>query len=171
MTGHAEVIFEDGSHSTLSYENESELRAFLQENHRRAVEGEPSATQDQQPRQDMLGDPALGGRTPDSFTQMHMSRPAFRAKRVLLYDQHPADLVPVGNEGTMPVDASAVKSLVDGMAGEGDKVNMHQLTQALRDEASPVFAQNPGKFESQYKMPETSELDLSFLNESSGGTA
>lgn len=162
---HAEIVYEDGSHSIVQYDDESELQAFLSENHRRVVNGEPSAPQDITPRNDLdVNDPVFGGRSPDAMADVIKSRPGFRAKRVFLYDNHPADLVPVGNDGSMPVKVRAVQELLTGMAGGGDEVNMHQLTQALRDEASPVYTSNPGKYESHYKMPETSELDLSFLN-------
>jgi hypothetical protein len=175
--GHAEIVYEDGSHSIVQYDDESELQAFLTENHRRVVNGEPSAPQDLTPRHDLdPNDPVFAGRTPDAMADVISNRPGFRVKRVFLYDNHPADLVPVGNDGNMPVKVTTVQELLTGMAGAESgpdaTVNMHQLTQALRDEASPVYSVNPGKFESHYKMPETSELDLSFLdNNATPGTS
>lgn len=164
---HAEIVYEDGSHSIVVYDDESELQSFLTENHRRVVNGEPSAPQDLTPRNDLApNDPVFAGRSADAMADVIKGRPGFRVKRVFLYDKHPADLVPVGNDGSMPVKVAAVQELLTGMAGSNDEVNMHQLTQALRDEASPVYSVNPGKYESHYKMPETSELDLSFLSDS-----
>lgn len=61
---HAEVIFEPGSKSVVSYENEDELKSFVKEHHRRAVQG------------------AVGGPT---------GHPAERITKVLLYDRHPAE--------------------------------------------------------------------------------
>lgn len=136
MTRYAEVIFEPGSHSIVSFESDQELQDFLSEAHRRALDGEPNGPQ--------------GG-------------PAERVKRVFLYDEHPADFKAVGNDGNMPVDAKAVSSLVSNMAGKDGTLNMHQLVAALRDEASPVYPQNPGRHESYFKADATDELDLSFL--------
>jgi len=61
---HAEVIFEPGSKSVISYDNEEELKGFLAEHHNRAVSGEE------------------GGPT---------GHPAERITKVHLYDQHPAN--------------------------------------------------------------------------------
>lgn len=162
---HAEVMYEDGSHSIVSYDDESELREMLAENHRRATNGEPSAAQDYQVRNDLDdNDPVFGGRGPDGHATLASSRPAFRAKKVLLLGDHPADIVPVGNEGVMPISVESAKSLIDGMAGDGSTINMYQLIQALRDEASPVHTVAQGKFESVYKATPEGELDLSFLD-------
>lgn len=166
MPKHAEVIYEDGSHSIVAYDDPAELQSMATENHRRAINGEPSAAQDMTPRMDLNDDDnVFGGMGAEGMTARIKVRPAFRIKKVLLYDQHPADLVPVGNDGTMPISVDAVKQLVDGMADGGTEVNMHQLIQALRDEASPVLVQDAGKFESHYKMPESSVMDLGFLND------
>lgn len=147
----------------MSFENEGELKDFLTNNHNRATNGEPSAPQEMFPRND-VSPYDFGGRMP-SVDQLK-SRPAFRAKRVFVYDKHPADLMPVGNEGTMPIKTAAVQELVSGMAGDGDEINMHQLISALRDEASPVYTVKPGKYESHYKMDDTGEYALDFLNDS-----
>lgn len=132
---HAEVIFETGSKSVVSYSNEDELKSFIAEQHRRAIMGE------------------VGGPT---------GHPAERITKVLLYDQHPANYLAGGR-----VDAKALSELVKGMTEDGT-VDAQQLTQALRDEVSPVYPNAQGRHESQYKMPETSELDLSFLNNGGG---
>lgn len=61
---YAEVIYEPGSKSVVSYEDLAELEAALTEQHRRAKSGE-------------LGGPAGG--------------PAERVTRIISYDVHPAD--------------------------------------------------------------------------------
>lgn len=65
MTKFAEVIYETGAKSVVSYDNESELLAAVQEQHRRAMSGEDAGPQS--------------------------GRPAERVTSVLLYDDHPAD--------------------------------------------------------------------------------
>lgn len=147
----------------MSYENEADLKAFVAEHHRRAVNGEPGATQDQVMRADL--DPSDFAVMP-SIDRMK-ERPAERISRVLLYDNHPAEL----HETRVPVEN--VRKLVEGMAGDTDSVDHEQLIRALRDEASPVYPNDQGRHESIYKAESTGELDLSFLdnNKSSGGGA
>lgn len=130
---HAEVVFEPGSKSVVQYASEDELRNFLVEHHRRAVSGEQ-------------GGPS--------------GHPAERVKKVLLYDQHPANYHADGR-----VDVDALKNLIDGMAKD-NMVDGNQLIRAIRDEMSPVYPQDQGRHNSIYKMQENGELDLSFLNES-----
>lgn len=161
---YAEVIYETGASSTVSFESLDELKAGLAEQHRRAVNGEPGATQDYTERTDI--EPELARQA-----SQVANRPAERIKRVFLFKTHPADLMPVGNEGVMPVDAEAVSKLVEGMTGSDGKLNMHQLTTALRDEASPVLTTRAGKFESHYKMEPAEELDLAFLDSAGGSNA
>lgn len=161
MPKFAEVIYETGAHSIISIDDMDEFKAGLAEHHRRAMSGEPGAPQEQYGRNDV--DPADFAVYP-SLDAMK-SRPAERIKRVFVYDQHPADLVPVGNDGTTEVDVDSVNELVSGMADTSSgKVNMHRLVQALRDEASPVYPVNQGRHESQYKMQGTELTDLGFLD-------
>lgn len=136
MTQYAEVVYEGGDHSVVSFENESELQSALAEQHRRALAGEDAG-------------PAGG--------------PASRVKKVYLYDEHPTDATPVGNDGNMPVDAKAVTALVTGMTNKKGQLNMHQMVAALRDEASPVYPVDPGKHESYFKADSNSEMKLDFL--------
>jgi hypothetical protein len=76
---------------------------------------------------------------------------------VLLYSSHPADL---HNE---TVSADTAKSLVDGMAKDGN-IDPHQLIRAMRDELSPVYPQDQGRLNSMYKADESNELDLSGID-------
>jgi len=177
----AEVVYEDKSHSIVAIydkpdDNMDTFKAGLAEQHRRAIEGEPGAPQDLvnrtvlDPDDQLYVDPAT---LPENFANAARvaSRPASRVRKVYMYDKHPADHVVVGNDGNAPVSAAAVQELVSGMAGEGNTVNMHQLTQALRDEASPMYPNEQGAFESHFKMPETEELDLAFLDSAGTGGA
>jgi len=127
----AEVIYETGSKSVLDNVTEEELKSFLTEHNRRALEGE------------------IGGPT---------GHPAERVTKVLLYDQHPANF---NLEGL--VDATTLKTLIDGMADSNGQVNGNRLIEAIRDEVSPVYPVDQGRHASLYKMPESSEMDLSFL--------
>lgn len=153
MTKYAEVIFEPGSHSIVSYEDEQELKDFVLEHHRRAVNGEPGAPQDQVLRADLS--PADFAVMP-SIDRMK-DRPAERIKRVYLYDKHPVDIHPTR------ANASSVNSLVSGMADENGTIDHEQLIRALRDEVSPVYPVDQGRHESIYKASASGELDLSFL--------
>jgi hypothetical protein len=157
---YAEVIFEPGAHSIMSYRTEDELRSALAEHHRRAVNGEPGAAQDWYPRSDIESDLSMQA-------EHNSQRPAERVKLVLLYDEHPADISAVGSDGNQLVDAKAVTDLLSGMTSDG-KVNMHQLVQALRDEASPVYPVDQGAHASFYKAKEAGTLDLKFLKEVEG---
>lgn len=152
---YAEVIFETGSKSVLSYETEDDVKKFVMEHHRRAVNGEPGAAQNQSMRPDLS---AADFAVMPSLDRMK-ERPAERISRVLLYDAHPAEL------HNSRVDVSTLKTLIDGMAGPDGRLDHEQLIGALRDEASPVFPQNQGRLESIYKADATGEMDLSFLKD------
>lgn len=155
MPKYAEIIFETGAKSVISYEDEDELKNFLTEHHRRAVQGLPGASQDQEERSDIdYSQP--GNVHPDRAKQ----RPAERIFNVLEYgDTHPADLHPVG------VDVKTVKELIEGMADEDGRIDDQQLIRALRDEVSPVYPVSQGHRESIYKADAENELDLEFLKE------
>jgi hypothetical protein len=154
---HAEVIFEDGSKSIIEGEEDG-IKSFLTEHHQRALDGKPGAPQDQEERTDL---------SPEDFTNMPpieflKSRPAVRIYKVYTYDGHPMDLVPT------TADAKELKSLIDGMAHEG-QVDPEQLVRAVRDEVSPVFPVDQGLRESIYKAEADGEMDLSFLPTSESG--
>jgi hypothetical protein len=76
--------------------------------------------------------------------------PAERIARVYFYDSDPS-------EEDKTVSADALKDLIDGMSHDG-KLNADQLSAALRDEASPTYPQNQGRFASQYKMKESKSM-------------
>lgn len=158
MTKYAEIIFEPGSKSVMSYESEDELKRFVAEHHHRAVNGLPGAPQDQTARQDL---DASDFAVMPSLDRMK-ERPAERVSRVLLYDKHPVDL------HNSRVSTNAVGQLVTGMADEAGTVDHEQLTRALRDEASPIYPNDQGRHESIFKAEATGELDLAFLNNTGG---
>lgn len=158
MTKFAEVIFEPGSKSIMSYESEDELKGFVTEHHRRAVNGLPGAPQDQTARPDL---DASDFAVMPSLDRMK-ERPAERVSRVLLYDKHPVDLY------SSRVSTSTIGQLVTGMADSEGTVDHEQLTRALRDEASPVYPNDQGRHESLFKAESTGELDLAFLDNSGG---
>lgn len=148
----AEVIYEPGSKSVVSYETLDELRAALAEHHNRALSGLPGAAQDQIER------PELG---PEDFAVMPpldvmKGRPAERVTKVLLYNIHPADF---NADGVVHIDE--LSKLVTGMTRDG-VIDVEQLRSALRDELLPTYPQDQGRHESMYKM-EGEELDLTFL--------
>lgn len=153
VTKHAEIIFETGAHSIVSYDDVSEIEDFLSEHTRRVEQGEFGATQDWEPRTDI--EPELAAQA-----DRVASRPAERVHQVLLYSEHPIDL------HSNTVNSETVKNLIDGMT-IGGEFNHEQLIQALRDEASPVYPQDQNRLSSIYKAQEDNELDLSFLD---GGT-
>lgn len=159
--GYAEVIYETGDKSVVSFDTLDELKAGLFEHNRRAINGEPGSAQDYLERDDI--EPELSRQA-----ARVAERPAERVKRVLLYDKHPADFSPVGNEGNQPVDAATVVDLVSGMTDSAGKINLHQLNNAMRDEASPVYPRSQGRHESMFKMKELEELDMSFLDAAAG---
>lgn len=153
---YAEVIYETGDKSVVSYDDLDELKGGLYEQHRRAIAGEPGSAQDYNTRSDL-------GAAEEAAAHRIATRPAERVKRVILYDTHPADLVSVGNEGNQPIDSQQAHKLVDAMTQGDGSLNMHQLTQALRDEASPVYPVDQGRHESMFKMG-GEELDMTFLD-------
>ena len=154
---YAEVIFEDGSTSIISGE-EDEIKGFLTEHHQRALDGRPGAPQDQVERPEL--DPADFTNLPP--LEFMKSRPAVRIYKVLTYTEHPQDLV------SSTASAEELKGLIDGMAHEG-QVDPEQLVRAVRDEVSPVFPVDQGSRESFYKAEADSEMDLSFLPTSESG--
>jgi len=169
MTKFAEVVFETGNKSVLSYDNEDEVKGFVQEHHRRAVMGEPGAPQNQVERTDL---------NPADFTNMpsiavSRSRPAERVSRVFLYDDHPGDY-----NASQLVDVKELQTAIEAQA-MGGQVSAAHVAQALANVLSPVKLPPPGedpldwqnknRHESQYKAQETGEMDLNFLDDVEAG--
>lgn len=126
---YVEVIYETGNKSVAQYADEDEARQALEAHHNRATSGE-------------MGGP-YGG-------------PAERIKKVLMYDEHPADF---GSTGLISADEAKTQlsELVDSIA-VGDQVSNMELAASVRELTNPHT--NPeGPLDSQYKATETGELE------------
>ena len=134
MATHWEVIYETGSHSVVQPENEEDAKEALKEQHRRASAGEQ------------------GGPT---------GHAAERVKRVLVYDDHPANIL-----NTMHKDEALAraKEVVNELADENGVVDLSAVGREI--EYRPRVESGP--HESNYRMDETDELDLSFLDDKAG---
>jgi hypothetical protein len=145
---YAEIIFETGNKSVAQYDSMEEMKSALAEHHRRALNGEPGTghstlRNDLEPGESRIG-----------------SWVAERVKKVLLYDEHPASH---GEDQLVPIEdvEGAVTSAIDE-SGMNGVVHVHTVAAAIRDLSNPLIVE-PKVHESQYKMKEKDELDLSFL--------
>lgn len=149
----AEIIYETGNKSVAYYDTEDEMRSALEAHHLKAINGEP-ATPQSELRNDLTpGESRIG------------TWVAERIKKVLLYDEHPATF---GEEQL--IDVGELKATVDDAIAESEMngvVHVHTIAAVIRDMSNPLVT-NPTAHESQYKAPETSELDMSFLKEVEG---
>lgn len=136
-TKFAEVIFETGSKSVVSYDSLDELKEGLAEQHRRATSGES------------------GGPT---------GHPAERVKEVLLYDEHPGDYL---ESGLLSADdvKKALPRAIDELS-MGGQVSVWELISHIRGMVSPLtLATDTGPHDSMYVVKETDSLPLDFLSE------
>jgi hypothetical protein len=78
-------------------------------------------------------------------------QPATRVKRLLKYDKNPADR---NEDGTLTKDE--IKEI---FKDTGDVVNVDELISKLRQALDPVDS-TTDVFESNFKLPESSEVDL-----------
>jgi hypothetical protein len=134
----AEVIYETGSHSVMSYESEDELKRALKAHHDRAVNGAP------------------GGPT---------GHPAERVKSVLLYDRHPADFNPAMSMSKDVMDKEVSQALELHANDQEGAVGIEQAAAQIRRLADPLDHQaiEESPHNSMFRMPETGNLDLAFL--------
>lgn len=79
---------------------------------------------------------------------------AERVNRVFLYDDHPG-------ESSGLVNVAEAKRILGDLA-VGDQISAAEVTEALRDAASPVYTEDLGRHESNYKA-DGKELTLDFL--------
>lgn len=109
-----EVIYETGNHSMASYDTDDEAREALEEQHRRAQEGEK------------------GGPT---------GHAAERIVKVLKYDSHPASL---NESQALPASEviAAFNKCVSEKA-VGDLVSVPEIAASLRELTSPVVESGP----------------------------
>jgi hypothetical protein len=143
-----EIIFETGNKSIAYYDTEEEMQSALAEHHRRAINGEPGS-----------GESALRLDLAPGETRIG-TWVAERVKKVLLYDEHPANY-----KQDQLVDSAELKKTVDDAiaANEMNGVVFAPTIAALvRDTTNPLVSE-PDAQASQYKAPETGELDLAFL--------
>lgn len=134
---HAEIIYETGSKSIVSYDDLKKLKDGLNEQHRRATRGNP-------------GGP--------------LGHSAERIKKVLLYDSHPGDLY---ESGLLPVEVlkTQVPDLIDSVQ-IGGQVSVWELINKLRELISPLTkAEDTGAHDSMHLAVETESLDLAFLED------
>lgn len=136
-TKFAEIIFETGSKSVVSYEDINELKEGLKNQNDRAMSG------------------AQGGPT---------GHAAERVKEVLLYDEHPGDYL---ESGLVSVDEvkKAFPALIDDLS-MGGQVSVWEISNALRAMISPLtLASATGPHDSMYVAKESGSLPLDFLSE------
>lgn len=128
---YAEVIYETGAKSIVSYNNEDVLVGAISEQHRRALNGEDAGPQE--------------------------GRPAERVSRVLLYDEHPANYNEAVTITTEALSALVDKKAVGGLVS---KVELEEaLAVAVSPLVSEGSKSPTARHDSLYKMPETGELD------------
>jgi hypothetical protein len=127
-----EVIFETGEHSIAFYEDDNEAASALAAHHSRALKGELFQTRSPQ-------DTPAG--------------PATRIKRVFKYDEHPVEYTA---SGLVSVDEA--KAAIDRVA-VGDQVSVWESSAAIRELVNAEV--NTAPHESNYKAPESGELDSS----------
>lgn len=145
---YAEIIYETGNKSIAFYDTEEEMQSALSEHHRRAINGEPGS-----------GASALRMDLDPGETRIG-TWVAERIKKVLLYDEHPTDF-----GADQLVDSAELKKTVDE-AIDANEMNgvvfAPGIAALVRDATNPLVSE-PGAQDSQYKAPETGELDLAFL--------
>lgn len=130
-----EVIYEDGTHSIASYDNDEEMLRAVKEHHRRAMSGEPALPAEQS---------AIRSDVTDAGNPL-FEIPATRVKKVLRYAEHPA-----ARDGFAELDKAAVTDML------AQSKNMGELVAALRDFDNPTTATTA--HESNYKMTEDEEF-------------
>lgn len=129
-----EVIYETGAHSVVQGDDDEAVIGGLREQQRRALEGED-------------GGPA--------------GHAAERVKRVLKYDEHPAEYgasMAMGAKEMMDELSSRMRALADNQGGQ---VSIPQAVQELILLGSPIMPISDDRHASIYKAPEVDELDAS----------
>lgn len=139
---HVEIVYETGRSSVAKYDSDEEALSAIAAHHERAVNGQSGGP---------AGAPHI---------------PAERIKKVLVYDKHPNDF----NEGqTMSAEilASEMTGLVEKYKDDNGVVSIPHLAAAVQELSHPMVASGP--HESNFKMQESRELDLSALDKPAGG--
>lgn len=128
-----EVIYEDGFHSVANYDSDEQALSALGAHHERATKGELAYA---------------GG---DSQTPK-----AVRVVKVFVYDVHPDTY----NEEQMLTDDELLK-MVKEFSKDHPVVFVPEFIGELRSAIHPQ--KESGAHESNYKMPEARELELTWL--------
>lgn len=134
----AEVIYETGSKSVVSYEDLDALKAALSDQHNRAISGQ------------------AGGPT---------GHRAERVKSVLLYNEHPGNL---NANGLLPVELleSAIPAMLESLVTDDKLVNVWELIARLRNLLTPLTnAQTTGPHDSMHLAGADGELSMDFLTQ------
>jgi hypothetical protein len=139
---YAEIIYEDGSHSIASYEKESDLITAVKIQHERAVNGEPIH---------------------NSFEAHERPLVAVRVKRVLSYDRHPADFLPVRPALSADEMKSRFAAALKAVSDEDSVVDFYALVDHMTPQnmvQKPEYGDEATKMrhESNYHMPEAKEF-------------
>ena len=131
-----EVIYETGINSVACYDTEDEALSALKAHTDRAKAGLSGGP---------VGAPHI---------------PAARVKKALVYDKHPNDY---NVEQTLSADevSAALADLVKKFSDKNGVVNVSVLADEVRGLTHPMV--NSGPQESNFKMQESKELDLSYL--------
>lgn len=134
---YAEIVYETGRMSVAQYDSEDEAKSAIAAHHARAVRGE-------------TGGP--------------VGQPAERIRSVYLYDQHP-DAYNEAQTASADVVAKEVEGLIKKMKDENGVVQIDALSLAVRDISHPMKqgTERADSFDSFYKMKESRQLDLAFL--------
>lgn len=140
-----EVIYETGNYSVAFYDSDEEAISALSAHHTRAKEGE-SATPASTPRSDLgpADMAAIPGR---------QEWPAERIKRVLVYEQHPANF----GQGNL-TDADSLNAAIKE-ATTPDGIEVGKVAAGVRASASPVVVDKTSRHDTNYKMKEARELE------------
>lgn len=145
-----EVIYETGNMSVLSVDNEDDAKDALKEQHKRAMQGKPGQLE--------------SSSSPHPFTGEYQpqTHAAERVKRVLVYDQHPADLAEQTN-AHKDVFSKHIKALIAAHTDENGIVDRDMVAQGLY---VPTVNPDAGAHESKYtSAAEAEELSLDFLED------
>lgn len=132
---HYEVIYEDGSHSIANYDTTDDMLRAVTEHHRRAKSGEPALP---------AGQSMVRSDVTDAGNPL-VEVPAVRVKRVLRYEDHPAN-----RDGFKELTKGKVTELLE------QSKSVPELVAALREFDNPTV--ESGAHESNYKMEEVEEF-------------
>lgn len=145
-----EIIYETGNRSVIQADSDEEAMQGIKNHHQRAAKGEVGRGESTE-RTDLS--PGEAGYNP-----MVMDYPAERIARVLVYENHP---------GTYAEDQTVSKEVFNeqlkAYLADKDVVNVMDFSAFARDLVDP-HAQPEARHDSQYKMEEESELDLSGID-------